>query len=147
MCFVLCLRSDFFPGWWFQINCSMFTHILGRWTHFDSYTLQETNISPKNGILKMIFLFPRWDMLIPWRVCLKGLVQPPTTFQFLLNFQDISKEKMFSPQATSSKTKSRFHLTGVEFHTIFSLGFIDLFWYEWMSGQEVRINILMVSCL
>ena len=33
------------------------------------FTLQGTNISPKNGILKMIFLFPRWDMLIPWRVC------------------------------------------------------------------------------
>ena len=32
------------------------------------YTLQGTNISPQNGILKMIFLFPRWDMLIPWRV-------------------------------------------------------------------------------
>ena len=31
------------------------------------YTLQGTNISPKNGILTMIFLFPRWDMLIPWR--------------------------------------------------------------------------------
>ena len=31
-------------------------------------TLQETNISPKNGILKIIFLFPRWDMLVPWRV-------------------------------------------------------------------------------
>ena len=31
-------------------------------------TLQGTNISRKNGILKMIFLFPRWDMLIPWRV-------------------------------------------------------------------------------
>ena len=29
-------------------------------------TLQGTNISPQNGILKMIFLFPRWDMLIPW---------------------------------------------------------------------------------
>ena len=35
-------------------------------------TLQETNISPKNGILKMIFLFPRWDMLIPWRVLFRG---------------------------------------------------------------------------
>ena len=35
---------------------------------FDCSTLQGTNISPKNGILKMIFLFPRWDMLIPWRV-------------------------------------------------------------------------------
>ena len=32
------------------------------------HTLQGTNISPKNGILKMIFLFPRWDMLVPWRV-------------------------------------------------------------------------------
>ena len=32
------------------------------------YTLQGTNISPQNGILKMIFLFPRWDMLNPWRV-------------------------------------------------------------------------------
>ena len=31
-------------------------------------TIQGTNISPKNGMLKMIFLFPRWDMLIPWRV-------------------------------------------------------------------------------
>ena len=31
-------------------------------------TLLGTNISPKNGILKMIFLFPRWDVLISWRV-------------------------------------------------------------------------------
>ena len=36
-------------------------------------TLQGTNISPKNGILKMIFLFPRWDMLIPWRVVCQHL--------------------------------------------------------------------------
>ena len=33
-------------------------------------TLQGTNISPENGILKMIFPFPRWDMLVAWRVCL-----------------------------------------------------------------------------
>ena len=38
-------------------------------------TLQGTNISPQNGILKMIFLFPRWDMLIPWRVILKSLYE------------------------------------------------------------------------
>ena len=35
---------------------------------FWEITLQGTNISPKNGILKIIFLFPRWDMLVPWRV-------------------------------------------------------------------------------
>ena len=34
------------PGWLFRV-----------------YTLQGTNISPKNGILKMIFLFPRWFIL------------------------------------------------------------------------------------
>ena len=39
-------------------------------------TLQGTNISPKNGILKMIFLFPRWDMLIPWRVNFGGVSSP-----------------------------------------------------------------------
>ena len=50
-------------------------------------TLQETNISPKNGILKMIFLFPRWDMLIPWRVSvmlclsLSGLSTPAPHLQ------------------------------------------------------------------
>ena len=27
-----------------------------------------TNILPEKSILKMIFLFPRWDMLISWRV-------------------------------------------------------------------------------
>ena len=39
-----------------------------KMTAMSKITLQGTNISLKNGILKMIFLFPRWDMLIPWRV-------------------------------------------------------------------------------
>ena len=32
------------------------------------YTLLGTNISPFKGLFEMIFLFPRWDMLVPWRV-------------------------------------------------------------------------------
>ena len=31
-------------------------------------TLLRTNISPIKTLLKMIFLFPRWDILVPWRV-------------------------------------------------------------------------------
>ena len=44
------------------------------WGGANDDTLQGTNISPKNGSLKMIFLFPRWDMLISWRVsfCVEG---------------------------------------------------------------------------
>ena len=46
----------------------------GGWLNFQlRSTLQGTNISPKNGILKMIFLFPRWDMLISWRVVLMNV--------------------------------------------------------------------------
>ena len=32
-------------------------------------TLPETNISTEKAILKMIFLFQRWDMLVPWNRC------------------------------------------------------------------------------
>ena len=46
-------------------------------------TLQGTNISPQNIILKMILLFPRWDMLIPWRVPLFACsrIWIPLTFE------------------------------------------------------------------
>ena len=53
-----------FIHWWREVEGISFFFWSLR------FTLQETNISPKNGILKMIFLFPRWDMLIPWRVSL-----------------------------------------------------------------------------
>ena len=34
-----------------------------------------TNISPTKALFKMIFLFPRWDMLVPWRVSLAAYSQ------------------------------------------------------------------------
>ena len=34
----------------------------------DETTLQRTNISRRKALLKMNFLFARWDMLVPWRV-------------------------------------------------------------------------------
>ena len=30
---------------------------------------REPTYPPKNALLKMIFLFPRWNILVPWRVC------------------------------------------------------------------------------
>ena len=39
------------------------SHDLVQW-----FTLLGTNISHPKALLKMIFLFPRWDMLAPWRV-------------------------------------------------------------------------------
>ena len=38
------------------------------------FTLPETNISPEKTLLKMIFLFQRWDMLVPWRVYLRSTI-------------------------------------------------------------------------
>ena len=54
---------------------------------YDRVTLLGTNISPKNGILKMIFPFPRWDMLVPWRVELK--IDPYSCFMWHLS--DVSR--------------------------------------------------------
>ena len=39
-------------------------------------TLQGTNISPLEGTFEsMIFLFPRWDMLLSWRVLFSSLLK------------------------------------------------------------------------
>ena len=61
----LCIQSWWFHSNQFSASCKFVASIIGL-----KYTLKGTNISPKNGILKMIFLFPRWDMLVPWRVWL-----------------------------------------------------------------------------
>ena len=43
-------------------------HLHNSWLVGD--TLLGINISHHKPLLKMIFLFPRWDMLVPRRVCL-----------------------------------------------------------------------------
>ena len=73
-----------FGGWWkiAILSGNISSAVFKEWTLFTmlqncllclTITLQGTNVSPKTCILKMIFLFPRWDMLIPWRV----FVSPP----------------------------------------------------------------------
>jgi len=60
-------------------------HWVLKWQWFT--TLQLTNVSHQNSLLnllKMIFLFPRWDMLIPWRVYLYGA--ETKTIQVKVNF-------------------------------------------------------------
>ena len=62
-----------------QVLRSLFCESLTAMIFFYWIILQGTNISPTNGILKMIFLFLRWDMLMSWRVinililCLKRI--------------------------------------------------------------------------
>ena len=72
---IIATSHDFTPrGSFFgRGNLRKFQGNLGPWNIIpfgQMNTLQGTNISPQNGILKMMFLFPRWDMLIPWRVSL-----------------------------------------------------------------------------
>ena len=85
----------FFPGWWFQVFFSMFTPYFGKMDQlFDSYMSK------------------------------RGWFNHQRVSMFFLNFQDISKEKMFSPQAASSKKHHRFSPHRCLTHH-FSLGFID----------------------
>ena len=86
------------------------------WTMFNLPTLQETNISPKNGILKTIFLFPRWDMLIPWRVLhdkknMSSGVLPSNKCHFLpvAHLGDGWKWRWFCDVWRTSRCRSRSH--------------------------------------
>ena len=71
-------------------------------------TLQGTNISSKNGILKMIFLFPRWDMLTPWRVNF-----PEPSF-WLKSFWAFLRSCDFSPVAPNPRSQSSRRDFGVQ---------------------------------
>ena len=50
-------------------------------------TLRETNISIEKAILKMIFLFQRWDMFVPWRVHANAHVKQKSPFPATLSPQ------------------------------------------------------------
>ncbi len=67
-------------------------------------TLLGTNISPTKALLKMIFLFPRWDMLVPWRVDLSYLFH----HLFLLTGQTRKFQK--SPNRNSNVEKETLFL-------------------------------------
>ena len=62
-------NQDFWWSSFFWYRTNTINHCQTR-NLFKVYTLLGTNISPEKSILKMIFLFPRWDMLISWRVYL-----------------------------------------------------------------------------
>ena len=69
-------NREYIVKWWI-FQPAMLVH---QWVNSKKSTLQGTNISPKNGILKMIFLFLRWDMLVPWRVSLNYERTPSLPF-------------------------------------------------------------------
>ena len=77
---------------WFPLSTQRSSKIYIIKSDHQRSTLQGPNISPKNGILKMSFLFPRWDMLIPWRVT--------------SHFRQISypKEKLGIPSLRNART-------------------------------------------
>ena len=105
-------------------------------------TLQETNISPKNGILKMIFLFPRWDMLIPWRVSvmlclsLSGLSTPaPSLYLYFSQDSRLVFEGFFLFSTCLSSTSRDFHTMsgGGDFSCVFRKIFCFSCQIAWFS--------------
>ena len=59
-----CLRGSI----WTQKTYPKDQTSAGIWKTRDYVPSRELRYPPKNGILKIFFLFPRWDMLVPWRV-------------------------------------------------------------------------------
>ena len=76
---------------------------------------RELTYPPKIGILKMIFLFPRWGYVrIPWRV-------------------PFSSEP-FGPLYRDWKTKNHRRPTSCDVHQCIELFHLDLHWILWWHG-------------
>ena len=70
------------------------------WLKIFENTLLGTNISPEKSISKMIFLFPRWDMLISWSVLY--------TFVAWIDFAYVSLEQRKRPLRLGQAQKETF---------------------------------------
>ena len=69
-----------YTNWWYNkkaskqvvwFACSNMKHRLRMSKYIGTNTKKVqwcSNISPTNSLMKMIFLFPRWDMLVSWKV-------------------------------------------------------------------------------
>ena len=82
------------------------------------FTLLGINVSHQKSLLKMIFLFPRWDMLVPWRVPAHSTFGLKITcrsffsqFRFVQGniFDELSKSPLFGSQDNTDKTPCSFH--------------------------------------
>ena len=73
-------------------------------SYFPLITIRYEHIPPKMAYLKMIFLFPRWDMLIPWRVfCPIYQIRIPSSIR---NFWDFGTEVKSSRSGSLSSKSS-----------------------------------------
>ena len=68
--------------------------VFGCQSQFDIPS-RELTYPPKNGILKTIFLFPRWDMLIPWRVYLSNKSPVENSYSFLLTWFELNTKNLY----------------------------------------------------
>ena len=55
--------------------------IISPFSHLPSW---ELTYPLSKAVLKMSFLFPRWDMLIPWRVNIFIIQSPNISFVFII---------------------------------------------------------------
>ena len=76
------LQSLLFDFQGFRECVGLFAGCLPSAIHISMHIPSGTNISHQKSFLKLIFLFPRWDMSVPWRVMLP-LIFP--TFLILSN--------------------------------------------------------------
>ena len=73
-------------------------------------TLLGTNISHQKSLLKMIFPFPQWDMLVPWRVVFRMIYYSllPRGKVWSLDFLSfLPARDDFEMETPESKTASR----------------------------------------
>ena len=103
---------------------------------------RELTYPPKNGTLKMIFLFPRWDMLIPWRVsfCFMGWAASNLDHQFPVDRAGSISFSSLAGAATRAVADRRgsSRTLGVE---IITVG-----WFVEIRARKTHVGMVLKPC-
>ena len=92
-------------------------------------TLLGSNISPTNALLKMIFPFPKWDMLVPWRGCFTTKRSPKKLIRLNKGgFEDVFSFKLAAFQKTNVSKMGRTAKKSLTVNKLVSFFLAHLIW-------------------
>ena len=126
------VASWLFGAWSFQINWMIINDVFVL-----HVSCRELTYPPDKAYLKMIFLFPSWDMLIPWRVSFAPTKKSRRNVTFT-TFDDCHWISRWMVTYRSSPTLSWYVIVPWTFGVLCTRWSFDDMWSEKENDEKIR---------